>query len=355
MCADVVLMRYDLDQKSKIIQILHHRLSGLITVHTRILATELVDGRIVVHNVDLRKIVALSHLKIVRIMSRRDLYAAGTKLFVYICVRDNRDLTVRQRKLQHFSDQILITLVIRIDCHCGITKQSLRTGRCDLDESALFPDNRIIDVPEISGLIHMLNLGIRNGCLADRTPVDDPGSLINITFFIKADKHLLHSLRASLVHCETLAVPICRCTELFQLIDNLSAVLFLPCPCMLQKFLTADLILINALLFELCCDLYLSCNRRMVCSRLPQRLIALHPFEPDQNILHRLVQRMAHMQLSGNVWRRDHDGKRLLVRIYLRMKILFIQPFLIQSVFQALRVIGLCQFFAHKILLCVVM
>ena len=69
-------------------------------------------------------------------MSRRDLYAAGSELFVYICIGDNRNLTVRQRKLQHLSDQILIALVIRIDCHSGITQQSLRTGGCDLDESA---------------------------------------------------------------------------------------------------------------------------------------------------------------------------------------------------------------------------
>ena len=50
---------------------------------------------------------------------------------------------------------------------------------------------------------------------------------------------------------------------------------------------------------------------------------------------------MAHMQLTGYVWRRDNDGKRFLVRIYFCVEVFFIQPFLIQSVLQPLRVVGL--------------
>ena len=56
----------------------------------------------------------------------------------------------------------------------------------------------------------MLHFGIRNGGLADRTPVDNPGSLVDIAFFIQADKHFLHRFGTSLVHGETLAVPVCR-------------------------------------------------------------------------------------------------------------------------------------------------
>ena len=64
----------------------------------------------------------------------------------------------------------------------------------------------------------------------------------------------------------------------------------------------------------------------MVCARLPQRLIALHSLVTDQDILHGIVQRMSHVQLAGDVRRRHHDGKRLLAPVYLRMKILLIQP-----------------------------
>ena len=67
----------------------------------------------------------------------------------------------------------------------------------------------------------------------------------------------------------------------------------------------------------------------MVRSRLPQSLIALHSLITDQDILHGVIQRMAHMKLSGNVWRRHHDGKWFLVRVWLSMKILLRKPFVV--------------------------
>ena len=41
----------------------------------------------------------------------------------------------------------------------------------------------------------MLYLRVGNGCLADRTPVDDTGSLVNVSFFVQLDKYFtaLHS------------------------------------------------------------------------------------------------------------------------------------------------------------------
>ena len=92
----------------------------------------------------------------------------------------------------------------------------------------------------------------------------------------------------------------------------------------------------------------------MIRSRLPQGIVSLHPFETNQDVLHGLIQGMSHMELPGDIWRRNDNRKRFLRLIHFGMKIFFIQPFLIQSVFYALRVIGFCKFFAHKSLLYVV-
>ena len=72
--------------------------------------------------------MAFSHLKIVGVVRRRDLYASGSELFVHIGVGDYRNFTVGQRKLQHFSDQILIPLIVRIYRNGGISQQSFRPG-----------------------------------------------------------------------------------------------------------------------------------------------------------------------------------------------------------------------------------
>ena len=89
----------------------------------------------------------------------------------------------------------------------------------------------------------------------------------------------------------------------------------------------------------------------MVRSGLPQRIITLHPLEADQDILHSLVQGMAHVELSGNVRRRDHDGEGSFAVVHLGVKIILVQPALIDGILHTLRIIGFCHFLFHKNLL----
>ena len=160
MCTDAVCMRNHFYQQSQCIQVCYHGFSCLITIHACVFATQFVDGRIVVHDVDLRQIMSLADFKIVRVMCRCDLYASGSEFFIYIRICDHRDLTVGQRQLQHLADQILISFIFRIDCNGGISEQRLRTGGCDLHKTSFFSDDRIIDMPEKSVLIDMFYLCI---------------------------------------------------------------------------------------------------------------------------------------------------------------------------------------------------
>ena len=98
---------------------------------------------------------------------------------------------------------------------------------------------------------------------------------------------------------------------------------------------------VNAFFLQLLDDLDLSSDTCMVGTGLPQCIVALHSLITDQNILHGVVQCMTHVELSGDIWGRDHDSEGSLTMIYLRMKILFVKPLLIQSVFYATGVIGL--------------
>jgi hypothetical protein len=47
-------------------------------------------------------------------------------------------------------------------------------------------------MPEMSFLLYMLYLCVRNGCLTYRTPVDDPGTFVDISLFIEIDKYFLN-------------------------------------------------------------------------------------------------------------------------------------------------------------------
>ena len=97
---------------------------------------------------------------------------------------------------------------------------------------------------------------------------------------------------------------------------------------------------VNAFFLQLLDDLDLGSDTCMVGAGLPQCVVALHSLITDQDILHGVVQCMPHVELSCDIWGRDHDSEGSLTVIYLRMEILFVKPLLIQSVFYAVWVIG---------------
>ena len=83
-----------LHQKVLLLQILHHSLSCLITVHAEIFSGN-VYGGVVIHDADLFQVMALSHLKVVGIMGRCDLHTASPELLVHVFIGHHRDLPVR--------------------------------------------------------------------------------------------------------------------------------------------------------------------------------------------------------------------------------------------------------------------
>ena len=225
-----VTVGYYFYQQSQIFQIFYHCFSCFVAIHACVFSTQIVDGCIIVQDIDFFQVMTFSYFKVVRVMCRCDLYTSGSELFVYIRICDHRDLTVGQRQFQHLSYQIFVSVIFRVYCYCGIAEQRLRTGCCDLYEFSFFTDYRVVDVPEESVLILMLYLCVRDRSLAYRTPVDDTGSFVDISFVIQADKYFLYCLGASFVHGETFSLPVSGSTQFFQLVDDLSAVLFFPCP-----------------------------------------------------------------------------------------------------------------------------
>ena len=110
--------------------------------------------------------MALSYLKVVGVVSRCDLYAAGSKFLIYIRVCNNRNLPVSSaeasailptRSLYRSSSGLTATAV----------SPSMVSGRVVAISTNLpsSPTIGIVDVPEMAFLLYMLYLCIRNGGL----------------------------------------------------------------------------------------------------------------------------------------------------------------------------------------------
>ena len=104
--------------------------------------------------------MSLSYLEVVRVMCRSDLNSTCTNLHIGMLISYDRDFSVCKRKLDILSDEILISRILRVNGNRCITKHGLRSCCGDLDKSAFLSCDRVIDMPEMSFLLLMDNLGI---------------------------------------------------------------------------------------------------------------------------------------------------------------------------------------------------
>ena len=85
----------------------------------------------------------------------------------------------------------------------------------------------------------------------------------------------------------------------------------------------------------------------MVRAGKPQGAVALHALVARQDILQRGIERVAHVELAGDVGRRHDDGIGLFVGIGFGLEAVAVQPHLIDLAFHLRRVVLLGQFFSH--------
>ncbi len=145
-----------------------------------------------------------------------------------------------------------------------------------------------------------------------RAPVDDPVCPVDPAPLPQADEERHHRPDVLVVHREPLARVVERRAEAPVLAHDGAPRPLEPVPRPLDERLAADLLTRRALGDELLLDDVLGRDAGMVVARLPQRVEAPHPVPPDEHVLHRAVQRMAHVELAGDVRRRDADDERVL-------------------------------------------
>ena len=352
MCADIVAVVFNADKKAHLVKFLDNLRSRLISVHAAELAAVLVDGGVVVHDVDLGQVMALSDLEVVGVVGGRDLDDAGTEFPVDILVGDDRDLSVHERKPHIAADQVFIAVIFGMNGDGRITQHGLGTGggklkECGLGDLSVLLDQGILDVPEMARLLLVLHFRVGNRGVAHRAPVDDPASLVDPPFLMHLDEDFRDGFVATLIHCEALAVPVAGRTQLFELVDDPAAVLLAPVPAVLEEFLAAQVLLADALLLEVVDNLDFRRNGSVVRSGLPEGVVALHALPADQDILHGIVQGVAHVKLTCDIRRRDHDREGRLAVIHLGVEVLLFLPVFIDPVLNSLRIISLGEHLSH--------
>ena len=334
---------FDFYQIALFFQVCYYCFSGFHTIHACVFACFFVHSTIVVHYVDTRQVMTYTNFKVVRVVSRCNFYNTGTEFTVNIFITYDGDFFIHQRQDTCFADEVLITFVIRMNRNSNVAHHCFGTSCCQT-QSFIGAYNGIFNVVEMTCCFHMVNFRVRNGSLTFGAPVDDLFTTIDIAFFIQTAEYFQNGVGAAFVHGEAYAFPVTGAAQFPQLIQNDAAIFFFPSPSAFQETITAYIVFCQAFGSHFLYNFQFCGNTCVVNAGNPQCIVASHSFPTDQNILHGVVQCMAHMQLPSDVRGRHYDTIRFFAFIDFCVEIFSFHPHRIESVLYCCGIKILCQF-----------
>ena len=285
--ADVVGIVLGLDEVALGFKVGDDRLAALVAVHPVVLAAVFVDRTVVGNNADHLKVVTQADLKVVRVVCGRHLDRARTEADLAVLVAHDGDFAVHDRQDTSLADEVLELLILGVDRNARIAHHRLGTGGGD-DDVAAAVGERIADIPQMTGLVGILDLSVRERRQAVRAPVDDAAALVDETLVVQLAERLAHGAGAALVHREAGAGPVAARTDLLLLLDDAIAVLLLPLPHALEELLAAEIVARQTFVdAKILLHLDLRGDAGMVGAGQPQRGISLHPLKAGEDVLQR--------------------------------------------------------------------
>ena len=319
-------MLLDLLQQALGLEVVDHLLAGIITVHADIALRDQLaflrlvgpDGRVGGEDIDQPTVglgadgdlvaMALPYPVVVEVVRRGDLHAAGAELRVHVLlVGDDGDAPAGERQLHQLPQQVLVTLIPRMDRHRAVAQHGLRAGGGH-HQMALAVAQGVAHVPEVAALLLGEHLQVGDRGVQHRVPVDQTLASVDQPLLEQADEHLLDGLGETGVHGEALPAPVQGRPHAAQLAGDGAAGSLAPFPHPLDEGIAAVVMPGPALGVDQTLHHHLGGDAGMVGTRLPQGRVALHAVVADQGIHDRVLKGVPHVQAARDVGRRDHDA-----------------------------------------------
>ena len=229
--------------------------------------------------------------------------------------------------------------------HGCVAQDGLGAGRGDDDGRLILATARLVgeavgDVIELAGTILVVDLEIRDGAGAARTPVDDAGVAVDQALVVQAHEDLAHSPGETRIEREALAVPVTRDAQAAMLLGDAMAVALLPRPGTLQEALAAQGMAIGAFVAQHAFHHHLGGDAGMIAPRHPQRGIAAHAVVADHDVFQGRGEGMAQVQLARHVGRRHRDHKLLPAGVRPRLEVAVLLPPAVDPRLDRARIVG---------------
>ena len=224
-------------------------------------------------------------------------------------------------------------------CHGHIAQHGFHAGGSHNHVWLIIVEGTVAYRNELALIIRVHNLDIGDRSLQGWRPVHQAVRAIDQPLIEQRFEDGLHRPGQSLIQGETLARPIHGITDGSHLILDDAAVAFLPLPHALNELLAGVIKAALAFsLFQAGFHLGLGGDTRVISTGQPQHLEALHALTARHVVHQGVVQGVAHVQLTGDVRRRQHDTERWLRAGSIRREVSLVYPALVEVLFYLCRV-----------------
>ena len=159
--------------------------------------------------------------------------------------------------------------------------------------------------------LDVVQLEIGERALVVRAPVDDAVVAVEVALFPEVDEVAQNGAHVALVHREALAPVVHRRAHAPELGHDRAAVLAKPFPDACFERLATQLLAGRSLALEVLLDHALRRDARVVVAWLEQAVVPLHAAPPNQRVRERELERVAEMEIAGDVRRREGDDVRV--------------------------------------------
>ena len=153
--------------------------------------------------------MALTHFKVIRVVSRRNFDGTRTEFNIYIVIGNNFHFSVYERNENLLADILLHSFIFGIYGNGRIAHNRFGTSSSN-HNVVVFTDNGILDVPQMACFILVVYFNIAQSRMAVGAPVRNTMSLINKTLFIQSHEYFTNGTGTNIVHGKTFPRPVTR-------------------------------------------------------------------------------------------------------------------------------------------------
>jgi hypothetical protein len=258
------------------------------------------------HDVDAGKLVATADLEIGGIVRRSHLHRTGPEAGVHRVIGHNGNEPIHQRKPDLEADEPAVALVLRMHGNGGVAQHGLGPGGGDRQVATAI-GQRVPQVPEVTVDLLLLRLLVGERRQTAGAPVDDIVAAIDQTVLVELNEHLADRPGEAFIQGEVGARPVGGAADRLELFQDGCARLPNMMPHPLDERVAAQIESGESLLGQQPLDHVLRGDSCMVGARNPKRPPPSHPLEPDEHVLHRIVEAVAHVEDRRHIGRRHHD------------------------------------------------